>query len=76
MRTQQIREWFAKSEEALDLMQRRAAEGALLQQHLVANGFPATEMNALRAALKAVEEQLGDLQMAVYTGLEIPPITC
>lgn len=70
----QIRVWFAKMNSELATMSLRASEGALLQTHLVANGFPATEMKGLRDALKRVEAELLDLQMAVYTSLDSPPI--
>ena len=42
----------------------------LMQKHLRARGFPETEMNALRAALRVAEAELLNLQQAVYTDLD------
>lgn len=74
MKTQAIRTWFAQAQEHIEKLRLRASQKALLQQRLVANGFPATEMNAFRNALAAAEEELHELQRAVYSGLDIQPI--
>jgi hypothetical protein len=62
-----LRQWFEVAEHHLEVLQTRVDPFNTLAAHLCVRGFPATEMDALRAALQAVEEQLGDLQRAIYT---------
>lgn len=74
MTKQGLQKWFERTEDALETLQNTTDARHLMQKHLVSRGFPDTEMNALRAALRVVEQELQSLQMAVYTDAGIPEI--
>lgn len=69
-----VRKWFDEKEKAIWLLRASCGEQHQMQKTLVAAGFPATEMQALRDALQSAEGALLDLKMAAFTGLNIPPI--
>ncbi len=66
-----LRKWFEVAENSLATLQTRTEPGNTMASHLATRGFPETEMNALRAALRAVEEELQNLQQAVYTDMQM-----
>ena len=70
MTKQGLVRWFERAEGTLGMLQDAVEPQRLMQKHLRARGFPETEMNALRAALRVAEAELLNLQQAVYTDLD------
>lgn len=59
--------WFDKNEDRLETLVQDTGFTSMMQHHLENAGFPATEMNELRATLKRAEELLLDLKQSVLT---------
>jgi hypothetical protein len=63
----EIQNTFRYLNDFIEGAKKRLHKESLLQKHLLAKGFPATEIDDLRAAVARVEECALDLHMALST---------
>ena len=66
MQKTQVRKWINEKQQAVEMLINSVKQDtSVMAKHLAENGYPETELNALRAALLATEDELSNLAMSL-----------